>query len=217
MPTRSTGRSTMRSRPAHRLTWPSFAPALRSIMSASGRWNVRARVISSFHDHSTIDEPTVQAETDRYIANPGQALGYKIGQLTISRLRTHAQDELGTAFDLRAFHDEVLGAGALPLDLLERRIDAWIARRKGAPAQAHGRIAWPIRGSSSPMATALHTIDSAFGLTGSAAASRALSGADTPAAWRRARCAGTAGSPCGPSESQSPERSEPSIYPPRSG
>jgi len=94
----------------------------------------RAQVVSFFHDHSTIDEPSVQAETDRYIANPGQALGYKIGQLTISRLRAHARDELGAAFDVRAFHDEVLGAGALPLDLLEHRIDAWIARRKGAPA-----------------------------------------------------------------------------------
>jgi uncharacterized protein (DUF885 family) len=97
------------------------------------KWT-RAQVVTFFHDHSTIDEPSVQAETDRYIANPGQALGYKIGQLTISRLRQHARDELGVAFDLRAFHDEVLGAGALPLDLLERRIDAWIARRKTAPA-----------------------------------------------------------------------------------
>lgn len=97
------------------------------------KWT-RAQVVAFFHDHSTIDEPSVQAETDRYIANPGQALGYKIGQLTISRLRQHAKDELGAAFDLRAFHDEVLGAGALPLDLLERRIDAWIARRKTAPS-----------------------------------------------------------------------------------
>jgi uncharacterized protein (DUF885 family) len=100
------------------------------------KWT-RAQVVTFFHDHSTIDEPSVQAETDRYIANPGQALGYKIGQLTISRLRQHAKDELGAAFDLRAFHDEVLGAGALPLDLLERRIDAWIARRKTAPSATH--------------------------------------------------------------------------------
>ena len=91
------------------------------------RWT-RAQVVNFFHDHSTIDEPSVAAETDRYIANPGQALGYKIGQLTISRLRAHAKDELGAAFDLRAFHDEVLSGGALPLDLLEQRIAAWIAR-----------------------------------------------------------------------------------------
>ncbi|MBC7976128.1 MAG: DUF885 domain-containing protein, partial [Myxococcales bacterium] len=93
------------------------------------QWS-RAQVVKFFHDHSTIDEPSVQAETDRYIANPAQALAYKIGQLTISRLRERAQDALGTRFDVRAFHDEVLGAGALPLDVLEQRIDAWIARTK---------------------------------------------------------------------------------------
>ncbi len=91
------------------------------------RWR-RAEVVQYFHDHSTIDEPTVQSETDRYIAIPGQALAYKVGQLTISRLRDEAQAALGPAFDLRAFHDEVLGAGALPLDVLERRIAAWRAR-----------------------------------------------------------------------------------------
>lgn len=80
--------------------------------------------------NSTIDEPSVQSETDRYIGNPGQALGYKIGQLTILRLREKAQTALGAAFDIRGFHDEVLGAGPLPLDVLERRIDAWIARHK---------------------------------------------------------------------------------------
>ncbi len=89
----------------------------------------RAQVVQFFHDHSTIDEPSVQSETDRYIAVAGQALGYKIGQLTISRLRDKAQTALGKAFDIRGFHDEVLGAGALPLDVLERRIDAWIARQ----------------------------------------------------------------------------------------
>ncbi|HEY1555239.1 MAG TPA: DUF885 domain-containing protein [Kofleriaceae bacterium] len=91
------------------------------------RWT-RAQVVKFFHDHSAIDEVDVQAETDRYIAWPAQALGYKIGQLTILRLRAEAQAALGPRFDLRAFHDEVLGAGALPLDVLERRIHAWTAR-----------------------------------------------------------------------------------------
>jgi uncharacterized protein (DUF885 family) len=90
----------------------------------------REQVVSFFHDHSTIDEPSVQSETNRYIAVPSQALGYKIGQLTILRLRNKAQEALGAAFDIRGFHDEVLGAGALPLDVLERRIDAWIARQQ---------------------------------------------------------------------------------------
>ena len=94
----------------------------------SKHWT-REQVVQFFHDHSTIEEPDVQAETNRYIAIPGQALGYKIGQLTILRLRDKAQAALGKRFDIRGFHDEVLGAGALPLDVLERRIDAWIAAR----------------------------------------------------------------------------------------
>jgi uncharacterized protein (DUF885 family) len=74
--------------------------------------------------------PAPEAEMDRYIAIPGQALGYKLGQLKILELRQRAQDELGPKFDIRAFHDEVLNAGALPLDVLETRIMAWIATVK---------------------------------------------------------------------------------------
>jgi uncharacterized protein (DUF885 family) len=71
---------------------------------------------------------------DRYIAWPGQALGYKLGQLKILELRQRAQAELGLQFEIRAFHDEILNAGALPLDVLESRINAWIARTKpGSP------------------------------------------------------------------------------------
>ena len=90
----------------------------------------RDDVVQYFRDHSAIDEVEIQSETDRYIAWPGQALSYKIGQLTILDLRERAQKELGAKFDIRAFHDEVLGAGALPMKLLEERIDAWIARVK---------------------------------------------------------------------------------------
>ena len=93
------------------------------------RWT-RAQVVEFFHAHSTMEEVAIQSETDRYIAIPGQALGYKVGQLTISRLRDKARQALGSAFDIRAFHDEVLGAGALPLDILEHRVDDWIARSK---------------------------------------------------------------------------------------
>ena len=90
------------------------------------RWT-RDQVVQFFHDHSSSNEASVQSETDRYIAWPGQALGYKIGQLTILRLREQAREALGGRFDIRAFHDEVLGAGALPLDVLTQRIDGWIA------------------------------------------------------------------------------------------
>jgi len=93
------------------------------------RWT-REQMVQYFHDHSAIDETTVQSEVDRYIAWPGQALAYKIGQLKILELRERAKKALGDKLDIRAFHDEVLGAGALPLDVLEARIDAWIASKK---------------------------------------------------------------------------------------
>jgi uncharacterized protein (DUF885 family) len=92
----------------------------------------RDQVVKFFHDHSGIDEVEVQSETDRYIVWPSQALGYKIGALKIKELREHARAELGSKFDIRAFHDEVLGAGALPLDVLEQRIDAWIKATKAS-------------------------------------------------------------------------------------
>jgi uncharacterized protein (DUF885 family) len=77
-----------------------------------------------------VDEPTIQSETDRYIAWPAQALSYKLGQLKFRELRERAQKELGTKFDIRAFHDEMLDGGTLPLDLLEERTDKWIAEQK---------------------------------------------------------------------------------------
>ena len=84
---------------------------------------------------------------DRYIAWPGQALGYKLGQLKILELRQRAQTELGPKFDIRAFHDEVLNAGALPLDVLETRIVAWIATVKERPIATMPveDLIWPCR------------------------------------------------------------------------
>lgn len=90
----------------------------------------RQQMVDYFHEHSAIDEPNVQAEVDRYIAWPGQALGYKMGQLKILELRQKAQTALGPKFDLKAFHDVVLDSGALPMDLLEKQVDAWIATQK---------------------------------------------------------------------------------------
>jgi len=95
------------------------------------RWT-REQVVQFFHDHSATDEVEVQNETDRYIVWPGQALAYMVGQLKILELRDRARRQLGARFDIRAFHDEVLGAGALPLGVLEARIDRWIAAGKGA-------------------------------------------------------------------------------------
>lgn len=97
----------------------------------------RQQMVDFFHAHSSQDEPDIQAETDRYITWPGQALGYKMGQLKILELRERARRELGERFDIRAFHDQILGGGALPLDVLEARTDAWIAAVKSGKAPAH--------------------------------------------------------------------------------
>jgi uncharacterized protein (DUF885 family) len=89
----------------------------------------RQQMVDYFHEHSKIDDATVDTEVDRYIAWPGQALAYKLGQRKILELRARAQKALGAKFDMKAFHDEVLSAGALPLDVLDERINAWIERQ----------------------------------------------------------------------------------------
>jgi uncharacterized protein (DUF885 family) len=90
----------------------------------------RDQAVRYFLENSPRPELDVVNEVDRYLATPGQALAYKIGQLRILALRRRAEAALGPRFDVRAFHDEVLGAGSLPLDLLEARIDAWIAQQR---------------------------------------------------------------------------------------
>ena len=95
----------------------------------SQHWT-REQMVQYFHDHSNIDDTSIQAEVDRYIAWPSQALAYKVGQLKLLELRERAKAALGDKFDLRAFHDQVLDSGALPLDLLSDRIDGWIASQK---------------------------------------------------------------------------------------
>jgi uncharacterized protein (DUF885 family) len=95
----------------------------------SQHWT-RDQMVQYFHDHSNIDDTSIQSEVDRYVAWPSQALAYKVGQLKILELRDRAKKALGDKFDLRAFHDQILDAGALPLDVLSDRIDAWIASQK---------------------------------------------------------------------------------------
>jgi uncharacterized protein (DUF885 family) len=90
----------------------------------------RDQMVAYFHRYTAMDEPNVQSEVNRYIAWPGQALAYKLGQLEILKLRQYAKDQLGDKFDIRSFHDELLGGGALPLDVLDTRIHEWVAKAK---------------------------------------------------------------------------------------
>ncbi len=89
----------------------------------------RERAIDYFRANTALGEADIAAEVDRYIAWPGQALAYKVGQLEILELRRRAQRKLGVRFDVRAFHTQVLESGSLPLAVLEAKIDRWIARQ----------------------------------------------------------------------------------------
>ena len=95
----------------------------------------RDQAIEYMLSNSDMGRTDATAEVERYIAMPAQALAYKIGAMTIQRLRQKAQTELGNRFDIRAFHAQVLMTGALPMPILEQKIDAWIATVKAqAPA-----------------------------------------------------------------------------------
>ncbi len=94
----------------------------------------RDQVVEFFRKSGAVDEPTIQSETDRYIAWPAQALSYKLGQLKFRELRERTRKALGAQFDIRAFHDEMLNGGALPLDMLDARTDRWIAQQKARAA-----------------------------------------------------------------------------------
>ncbi|GAA5560015.1 hypothetical protein Asch03_02417 [Acinetobacter schindleri] len=95
------------------------------------KWT-RQQMIDFMREHSALDEPDIQAEADRYIAIPAQALAYKMGQLKILELRELAKEELGDHFDIKAFHDMILNAGTLPLNILDARIKNWIKEQKAA-------------------------------------------------------------------------------------
>jgi uncharacterized protein (DUF885 family) len=103
--------------------------ACRLVMDVGIHWKgwTRERAVACLKDNSALADKNIQNETDRYIGWPGQALGYKIGQLRIERLRDKARAQLGSKFDYRSFHDVVLDEGAMPLSVLEARVDAWLA------------------------------------------------------------------------------------------
>jgi uncharacterized protein (DUF885 family) len=90
----------------------------------------REQVVEFFRKSGAVDEPTIQSETDRYIAWPAQALSYKLGQLQFRELRERARTELGAKFDIRTFHEEMINGGTLPLDLLEARTAKWITDQR---------------------------------------------------------------------------------------
>jgi len=96
----------------------------------------RDQVVEFMRKSGAVDEPTIQSETDRYIAWPAQALAYKLGQLKILELRERARKALGSRFDIRSFNDEILNGGVLPLELLDARINDWIREQK-----QHGKAA----------------------------------------------------------------------------
>jgi uncharacterized protein (DUF885 family) len=95
----------------------------------------RDQVVDYMRKSHAVDEPTIQSETDRYISWPAQACSYKLGQLKIRDLRARATQQLGSRFDIRSFHDEVLSGGNLPLDLLDARISRWIKAQLAASAK----------------------------------------------------------------------------------
>lgn len=96
----------------------------------------KAKAVAFMKENSALSDANIDAEVNRYISWPGQALGYKLGEIKIRELRARAETALGPKFDLRRFHDAVLSQGAVPLTVLEQQIDAWIAAEKARPTQA---------------------------------------------------------------------------------
>jgi uncharacterized protein (DUF885 family) len=92
-----------------------------------------AQARQCFDDNTALSPHNITTELERYVADPGQALAYKIGEIELRRLRAKATAELGPKFDLRRFHDALLVDGAMPLDVLAEQIDAWIAEEKVKP------------------------------------------------------------------------------------
>lgn len=111
----------------------------------------REQAIAYFMENSGKSEHDITVEVDRYIVWPGQALAYKVGQLKIAELRANAQRELGPQFNIRAFHDYLLGAGALPIDLLETRMQQWVASTKNGKGAAEAGTPVPVQLTPMPI------------------------------------------------------------------
>ena len=109
--------------------WRSCRLVVDTGIHAKG-WS-RQQAIGYIAANTSLAAVDIATEVDRYITWPGQALAYKIGELRILRLRRESEETLGDRFDLRAFHDALLGGGGMPIDLLEKRMRAWIAEQKG--------------------------------------------------------------------------------------
>ncbi len=111
--------------------WRAIRLVVDTGMHAKG-WS-RERAIQFFKENTGKTQHDIEVEVDRYIAWPAQALGYKLGELKIKALRARAKEALGERFDLRAFHDRVLDDGALPLEVLDAHVNAWIEARRKSP------------------------------------------------------------------------------------
>jgi uncharacterized protein (DUF885 family) len=98
----------------------------------------RQQAIDYMLKRSALTQKNIENEVDRYISWPGQAVAYKVGELRIRSLRAKATEALGDRFDLRAFHDAVLDSGAIPLPVLERRIDKWIHSQQETTSSSSG-------------------------------------------------------------------------------
>ena len=110
--------------------WRAIRLVVDSGLHAKG-WT-RQQTIDYCRANSAKTEREIENEVDRYIVQPGSVPCYKIGELKIRELRRYAETELGPKFDVRAFHDEILGHGQLPLDVLEKNVRGWVAGRKAA-------------------------------------------------------------------------------------
>ncbi len=110
--------------------WRAIRLVVDSGMHHKG-WTME-QAVAFFSENSPAPLETIETEIRRYLVIPGQATSYKVGMLDIQRLRAEAEAELGDKFDIKVFHDTVLGGGALPLSLLERKVQAWVAERKAA-------------------------------------------------------------------------------------